>query len=73
MNQFKLQNRIFKRILSSKGAHFAARFARIFLPLPPPNFFLATHFPPQNSGAGSATANVKQIIAVGVTMILPSK
>ena len=55
MNQFKLQNRIFKRILSSKGANFAARFARIFYLCPPPNLFLAPRLPPQNSGAGSAT------------------
>ena len=44
----KLQNRIFKRrIFSSKGAHLAARFARIF-PLCPSEIYLAPHFPQTN-------------------------
>ena len=35
MNKLKLQNRIFKRILSSKGATFCGALCAHFLPLPP--------------------------------------
>ena len=57
-NQFKLQYRIFKRIFSSKGAHFAARFARIFHLYRPLKYIFAQ----KKSGAGAATVKVFKMI-----------
>ena len=59
----KLQNRIFKRIFSSKGANFPARFASIFHFCPPgpaPWNISCPHFPPKKSGAGAATGGVEE-------------
>ena len=50
--QFKLQNRIFRRLFSSKGAHFA------FSSFVHWNIYPGPHLPTKLSGAGAATGSI---------------